>query len=142
MAEIRPIDQIARKWATVTPQRSADYEFGVNNPVRDWAQRTAAASESWKSGVQAAIAGDRFKKGVTKAGTATWQEGATGKGVARWGPGVALAEDKYATGFGPFREVIARTTLPPKFARGDPRNLERSRVISEALRKAKIAAAG
>ncbi|GAH18713.1 unnamed protein product, partial [marine sediment metagenome] len=37
MAEIRSIDHIAKKWSRVTPQRRADYEFGVNNPRRDWA---------------------------------------------------------------------------------------------------------
>lgn len=137
MAEIRPIDVIAAKWATVTPQRGADYEFGINNPRADWAQKTAAAGDAWKAGVTAAIQGDAFRKGVTKAGTAAWLEGAVSKGVQRWGPGVALAQDKYARGFAPFREAIARVQLPPRGPRRDPRNIERVRLINEALARVK-----
>ena len=137
MAQIRATDVIARKWATVTPQRSADYEEGIKNPVRDWATNAKAASDSWKAGVQSAVQRDAFAKGVTAAGTAKWLKGALEKGVARWGPGVALAEDDYASGFGPFRDAIARTNLPPRFPRRDPRNLERVKVIVEALRAQK-----
>ncbi len=137
MAQIRATDVIARKWALVTPQRVADYEEGIKNPVRDWSTNAKAASDSWKAGVQSAITRDAFSKGVTAAGTAKWQKGAIEKGLLRWGPGVALAEDAYATGFGPFREAIARTTLPPRFPRRDPRNLERVKAIVESLRQQK-----
>lgn len=140
MADIRPIDQIARKWATVTPQRTADFEFGIRNPRADWQSKTAAASDAWKVGVTNAANNDLFKKGVNRAGTAAWQEGAISKGIPRWGPGVALAEDKYASGFAPFREAISRVTLPPRFARRDPRNLDRVKAIVDALIKAKVAA--
>lgn len=133
MADIRPVDQIAAKWATVTPQRAADYEFGVQNPRADWQRNTAAAAEAWQTGVQAAIAAKSFGTGVNKAGTPKWQNAALTKGVQRWGPGVALAQDAYQTGFTPFREAIARTTLPPRFARRDPRNLARVNAIVAAL---------
>lgn len=140
MAEIRAVDRIAAKWATVTPQRTADYEAGVREPRKDWARSTLAAADAWKGGIQAAIAAGSFGKGVTRAGTGRWQEGAVTKGVARWGPGVQLAQDRYATGFAPYREAIARVQLPPRFARRDPRNLDRVRAIVEALSKAKAAA--
>lgn len=139
MAEIRPVDEIARKWASVTPLRAADYEKGIRDPKGDWAKGAIAAADAWKSGIQAAVANNSFTKGVTRAGTQAWQEGSLSKGLARWGPGVALAVDKYQTNFAPFREVIARTVLPPRFARRDPRNLERVKVIAEALAKAKVA---
>lgn len=133
MAAIRPTDVIATKWATVTPQRAADYEAGVRDPVGDWKNATVAANDAWKTGVQGAVAADSFAKGVNRAGTATWQEGALQKGVPRWGPGVALAENKYAEGFAPYREAISRLTLPPRFARRDPRNLLRVKAVVDAL---------
>jgi len=133
MAAIRPVDVIATKWATVTPQRSADYERGVSDPVRDWKTATAAANDAYKTGIQAALAADSFVKGVNKAGTSAWQEGAINKGVQRWGPGVAIAQDKYQTAFAPYREAIARVALPPRFARRDPRNLLRVKAIVDAL---------
>ena len=142
MAAIRTVDQIARKWATVTPQRSADYEAGVREPRSDWARSTLAASDAWKAGIQAAIASGSFTKGVSKTGTAGWQAGAVTKGVSRWGPGVSLAQEKYMSAFAPFREAIARVVLPPRFARRDPRNLARVNAVVDALVKAKVGASG
>lgn len=140
MAAIRPIDVIAKKWATVTPMRSADYEAGVRDPRRDWKAETIGAADAWKAGIQTAIADGSFSKGVNRAGTPGWQTGAIEKGVPRWGPGVTLGEDNYQTGFAPYREAIARVTLPPRFARRDPRNMARVTAIVDALVKAKKSA--
>ncbi len=140
MAAIRSTADIARKWASVTPQRSADYEAGVRNPRTDWQRATIAAKDAWKDGVTRAAANDAFAKGVTAAGTSKWQDGAVTKGVTRWGPGVAGAEDLYAKGFAPYQAAIERVVLPPRFARRDPRNLLRVNAIVEALVKAKVAA--
>lgn len=133
MAFIRPIEEIAKKWAFVTPQRSGDYAFGVQNPRRSWAQATVNAEPAYEQGVQASIAKKAFGKGVKKAGDAKWQRKATTNGVARWGPGVQGAEQDYQTGFAPYRDVIAKTVLPPRYKRRDPRNLARVAAIAKAL---------
>ena len=133
MANIRSIEQIAKKWATVTPMRTADYENGVKAPKTDWETATAAAEDSYQAGVTQAIADKRFGKGVRKAGTAKWSAGAVQKGVPRWGQGVAMGESAYAAGFAPFRDAIERTTLPPRYARRDPRNLNRVKAIFDAM---------
>lgn len=142
MAFIRSIEQIAKKFATVTPGRTEDYRMGVENPRRDWATAAAASESAYESGVTQAIAKKRFGKGVKKAGTETWQKGAVEKGTARWGPGVVLAQEKYARNFAPFRDAIERTTLPPRFARRDPRNLDRVKAVVNALVAAKEAQLG
>jgi hypothetical protein len=139
MAEIATVDAIAAKWARVTPTRTADYEDGVRNPRKDWARATLAATDAYKAGITASLTKGSFAKGVSRAGTPGWQEGAVAKGVPRWGPGVQVAEPKYAAGFAPFREAIARVTLPPRYARRDPRNLMRVNAIVDALSKAKEA---
>jgi hypothetical protein len=142
MATIRSIDQISRKYATVTPQRSADYQAGVENPKKDWKTATAAAEAAFEAGVQGAMSKKSFGKGVSAAGTEKWKRGAVSKGVTRWGPGVAVAEQDYRSGFAPYRDVIERTALPARFARRDPRNLERVAVIAKALAAAKDARTG
>lgn len=139
MAQIRSIDAIAKKWAVVTPGRSEDYRQGVAAPRKDWAAATAAAEPAYEAGVQAAVAKKKFGRGVKASGTEAWSRGATEKGTQRWGPGVALAQDRFATGFQPYREAIERVTLPPRYARRDPRNLERVAAIANALGKAKEA---
>jgi len=137
MPAVRSMSDISKKWADVTPQRAPQYEQGVRNPKKDWGSSTAAANDSWKAGIQDAVAKDRFKSGVTRAGTDKWKKGAAEKGTARFGPGVQAAQGDYEKGFAPYREVIERTTLPPRFARRDPRNLERVRVMVTALAGAK-----
>ena len=37
----------------------------------------------------------------------------------------------------PYLETIAATQLPPRFAKGDPRNVQRVAAIAAALRKRK-----
>lgn len=142
MAFIRSIEHIARKFASVTPGRTEDYRVGVENPRRDWGAATAAAESAYEAGVTAAIAKKRFGKGVKAAGTEAWQRGAVEKGTARWGPGVTMAQDKYARNFAPYRDAIERVTLPPRYARRDPRNLERVKSVVNALIAAKEARLG
>jgi hypothetical protein len=135
--DVKDLGSIAKKFVDVTPQRSGEYENGVRNPRRDWAQATAAAEQSYKDGVAAAITRGSFGKGVRKAGTSKQQKGALDKGVSRFGPGVAVSGDAFQQGFSPYHQVIASTTLPPRFARRDPRNLARVAVVATALGKAK-----
>ena len=135
MAKIASIDQIAEKWARVTPSRATDFEDGVRNPSVDWAQATSAAEGNYDSGVQAAIADKRFGKGVKKAGTAKWQDATLRKGISRWTQGVADGGAAYAAGFAPFQSAIAALTLPQRFARRDPRNLERVKAVVDLMIK-------
>lgn len=142
MAFIRSIEAIAKKWAEVTPGRTGDYEAGVRNPRTPWAPAAAAAEPAYEAGVTQAIAKKKFGKGVKAAGDEKWQRGAVNKGTARWGPGVALAEPEYRSGFAPYRDAIERVTLPPRYARRDPRNLMRVKAVVDALVAAKEARIG
>lgn len=133
MAAIKPIELIAKKWASVTPMRSADYAEGIRNPRRPWAASTRAAESSWGDGVQRAVQRKSFSKGVAAAGDEKWQRKASTLGVARWGPGVAEAEGDYSKGFAPYQAAIASTVLPPRYARRDPRNMARVTAIVNAM---------
>jgi len=138
MPAIRSSADVAKKWARVTPQRVDDYRDGVSSPKRSWEEATSNAQSAYESGVQKSISDKRFSKGVKAAGNEKWQSGAKIKGADRWGPGVTIAESDYSSGFGKFRDVIESTTLPPRYAKGDPRNIERVRVMAGALRSAKV----
>lgn len=133
MANIKSIEDISRKWATVTPMRSQDYADGIANPRRPWESSTKNAEHAYNDGVTKAISRGAFGKGVTRAGDAKWQRRASTLGVARWGPGVAEAEGDYAAGFAPYQQAIAACVLPPRYARRDPRNMARVKAIVDAL---------
>jgi hypothetical protein len=138
MAEIKNIGKIAEKWTRVTPQRSEDYSIGVQSPKRDWAGAAKAGEANWKAGVAAASASGQFGKGVDAAGSEKWKKKALEKGPGRFSEGVMTAGPDYQKGFAPYAEAIASLTLPPRFPKGDPRNVERVRAISTALRAKKV----
>ena len=133
MAFIRSIDQIADKWAEVTPMRSGDYAAGIANPRRSWSAATKAAEKAYEDGVTKAISRKSFGKGVTKAGDEKWARKASVNGVRNWGPGVAEAKGDYAAGFAPYHAAIAAVQLPPRYARRDPRNIARVKAVVDAL---------
>lgn len=134
---IRPIDTIAGKWKEVTPQRAGIYEQNVKTPLRNWEENTLAAKERQKAGMTKALQEDRVAKGVSKAGQAKWVKATTTKGPGRWQEGVNLGEVDYKAGFAPYYEVISGLTLPEKYAKGDPRNYERAKVVGLALHNKK-----
>jgi len=139
MAEIRSMSKIRDKWTRVTPMRSEDYKMGVAAPRRDWAGSAMAQKEVWKAGVTEAATKDSYAKGVERVGTKKWQDRALRKGPGRFAEGVAIGGPDFEAGFAPYQAEIEKTTLPPRFPKGDPRNIERVKVISMALRAKKMA---
>lgn len=138
MADIKPLDKIAKKWSTVTPQRTEEYADGVANPRADWATKTQQAESAYNAGVNKAISEKRFAKGVQAAGTPTWQRKTIEKGTPRWAQGVAISAADYERGFQPYRETIARTTLPARGPKGDPANIQRVAILAKALHDTKM----
>ena len=138
MALIRSIETIARKWQEVTPARADIYRANVETPLRDWAKEASAAKDRRNEGMRAAIADGRIDRGIAKAGIEGWRKPTVTKGPARWAEGVAMAGPEYQAGFAPYRDVIERTDPGPKYAKGDPRNWDRSKKIGLALHAKKI----
>ena len=137
MPVTKSVAQSSDKWVRRAAQAAQDYRQGVQNPRTSWAEATAEAEENYNVGVQEAISAGRFGKGVTAAGNQKWQSKAASKGADRFGPGVQAGKGDYERGFAPFQNVLSSLTLPPRGAKGDPRNLERVRAVAEALREAK-----
>ncbi|KKN08756.1 hypothetical protein LCGC14_1053490 [marine sediment metagenome] len=136
--EIKSLNAIRDKWTRVTPMRTEDYKIGIKNPRRDWAEETAAAEGNWKAGIDAAASKKLFSKGVVAAGTKKWQEKALQKGPGRFAEGVSLAGPDFESGFKRYHAAIASADLGPRFPRRDPRNLNRVKVVVDALIKEKL----
>lgn len=138
MAAIRSLSSVAEKWGRVTPQRAPEYQAGVENPKEDWSKKALEAKETWKTAITAAAGRDAYGKGVTAAGTEKWKRGAVQKGPGRFAEGVQIAQPDYQKGFTKYHGVISAVALPPRFPKGDVRNLDRVKAISTALRAAKV----
>lgn len=126
------------KWARRAGQATQDFVTGVENPRADWKQSTMNAAKNQEAGVLEAIKNKSFEKGVSKAGTAKWQQKTVEKGSQRYAAGVQDAQGDYDTAIAPYLRTIEATTLPPRYPKGDPRNLERVKAINAALRKTKV----
>ena len=138
MPKIKSAAEIAEKYGRVTPMRAADFEAGVKAPLENWEEKTRAAESNYEQGVTASIGNKSFGKGVTAAGNAKWQRKTIEVGVGRWGTGVRAGQPDYQKSFEPFRGVIETTTLPPRYPKGDPRNIDRVNSMAKALHDAKI----
>jgi hypothetical protein len=138
MAEIKSIQAIQEKWGKNTPASTEYYSQGIKNPKKDWAQSASAAKETHKAAMTAAAANDSYAKGIAKAGTAKWQEKTIKKGPSRFAEGVIIAAGDYGAAFAPYADVIKGVVLPPKYPKGDIRNLDKVKVITQALHKKKL----
>lgn len=136
--QIKSAQQIGEKFARVASQRTQEYAEGVQSPKKSWAKETADAAPRYEEGVQKSITEKRFNKGVAKAGDSKWQENTITKGIPRWAQGIAGSADAYAEGFAPYQSTLSGLTLPPRFPRGDARNLERVKTVTTALHKKKV----
>lgn len=137
MANVKSGTSVAEKWSRVTPQRTQDYQAGVQSPRVAWSTAAKGAEERYKAGVAEAAQQGRYGKGVSAAGDQKWQQKALAKGPSRFAEGVAISAPDYQAAVQPYLDTIAATTLPPRFAKGDVRNLERTKAIAVALRKKK-----
>lgn len=140
MANIKQIGQSSDKWARRAQVAGPDYQAGVQQPRRDWAEAAAGAENNYKLGVTQAANAGRFGSGVRSAGTERWRRKALAVGPNRFAEGVAVAKPDWEDGFRPYQETIAAVSLPARGPKGAPQNVQRVAAIATALRKVKEAA--
>jgi len=128
---------VAAKWSSITPGRAADYTKGVQSSGSAWQQGVDAAGPNYGASVQQAIADGRWQRGVAGRG-GFYSTQAAVIGAPRWSTGVVAAKDRYGASMGPVLSTIGGLTLPPRQPAGSPGNMERSRIVGEALHLMKI----
>ena len=136
--EIKSLDRTSRKWAEVAGRSQNEYREGVENPKRSWQASTLAAESAYEAGISEALSRKAFGKGVQEASDAKWKNRAVALGPGRYSQGVKVAQPDYQRGFGPYHSVISSLNLPPRGPKGDPGNIERVRMVAEALHAAKV----
>lgn len=135
---LRSLDKIVEKWRARASAASGDYAAGVEAPKYDWQKNTLAASDAWKAGITEAAAKNTFAKGVAARSTDFWKSRAMTLGTARYADGISKSVDVYKGNFAPYYDTLSKLELPPRGARGDPKNIERVRAIITALRSKKV----
>lgn len=137
--KVKPLADVVKKWADVTPGRAGYYEAGAVGAGADWEKNTAASKSNFKAAITAPDIDARFAGGVKKAGAAKFDRKVKDVGVARFGPGVTAATPDFSNGVGPMLDTLAATSLPARAPRGSDANIERVRTIATALHKKRLA---
>jgi hypothetical protein len=135
---IKDTAALAKKFVTRAQAAAGEYKAGVEATGQDWQTNTAASSENYATGVQQAIADNRFRKGVESAGSAKFVRNASTLGASRFGPGIANAESEWAKGVQPSLDALKSMQLPPRRPKGDPGNQLRAAAVAERLRAVKL----
>lgn len=139
MIVIKSLDKIGKKYIDRAAVATDDYTDGIENPKKDWEKESLASEDNYKLAITQSIARKARPAGIKKAGTKKWQEKAVSKS-GRWAPGIADAEDDYKLGYAPYREVVSKVDLPPRYPAGDVRNYKRSEAVGKAQHDLKVGA--
>lgn len=130
---IKPLDQLAAKFARNAGAAVGDYKSGVEAAGGDWETNTANSESNYEQGVAAAVGRKAFGKGVRAAGAGKYVDRASKMGSTRYGPGVQNAQGDWSKGFAPVAQVIQSVNLPPKGPKRSPQNQQRANAMASAL---------
>lgn len=135
---IRDTASLAKKFVARAAAASADYKTGVEAAGQDWADNTGRSEETYAAGVQEAIAGKRFSKGVQNAGAAKYVQRASLLGAQRFPQGVQNAEGEWAKNTAPYLDALKSMDLPMRSPKGSPNNQLRAAAVGAKLRALKL----
>lgn len=127
----------AAKYVERAGAASGDYVSGAQQTSKDQSANAIAGKANWSAGVQAAITGDRYAKGLQTSGKAGWLAGITSKGANRFAEGVSGGSSKYATNSGKYDSARSAADALPRGPKGSEANFARAKAVGQALRKAK-----
>lgn len=139
---VKPLEQSAAKWSRNAGGASQDYATNAQAAGQEWQTQTANAAQNYVAGVTASGIGDRFRRGVQKAGAQKYSSRIAELGSSRYSQGVSAAQGDWQEGFSPFAQTIAGLTLPQRRPRGDPGNIQRVSTIAQALHQRRLALLG
>lgn len=138
---IQDVGTLSAKYVARAQAAVPDYKAGVASPRRSQSQSAIAAAGTWSQAVQQAATNGSYQKGLQASGDAKWQANSTNKGGVRYGPGVAAAQQSWASGVQPYLQTLSNLTLPPRGVRGSPQNIQRVSAVDDALSKLKAQSA-
>lgn len=128
----------SQKYVERAGAASGDYVSGAQSSSKDQAAAAIAGKANWAAGIQAAITGGRYEKGLQSSGKAGWLKGVTEKGANRFAEGVASGASKYATNSGKYDSARGAASSLPRGPKGSEQNFARAKAVGQALRSVKV----
>ena len=139
MVKTKGLERTVSKYVSRTAVAGPDYEAGIKDPKRPWAESTKAAADNYHTAVSSPTTKNLFISGVGKAGNAKWADMALRKGVARYADGVEKGKEYFRSGMSNVISTIESTTLGPRGPTGSEANYGRAKKMGMALRAMKLA---
>jgi hypothetical protein len=131
---IRPIVPEASDWAASMQAGAAaageKWKAGVLNPRRNPKEEALKANASYKNGVQAALAEDRYAKGVATINLDEMAETVTALGGGVFTAGVAARKGKIERKIGQMRPLVVAAVNAVHALPKDTRDQRRARVLA------------
>jgi len=141
MVKIKSVDEIAKKWADVTPGRAPYYEAEVKVAGSEWKSGATAGQGAFEAAMRDPGVLKRRAAKITDEAAGKFQTKAGTVGPGRFREGISAGAPFYTSGFGPYQGVISAWTPPTRGPRGDPKNYDIVKSIGDALHKKRIGAA-
>lgn len=135
---MKTASQSSQKFVERASAASGDYVSGAQGTSKDQAAAAIAGKANWVAGVQAAITGGRYEKGLQESGKAGWLKGITEKGGNRFAEGVASGASKYATNSGKYDNARNAASSLPRGPKGSEQNFARAKAVMQSLRAQKV----
>ena len=138
MVKIKSVEDIASKWADVTPGRAPYYEAEVKVAGPEWKDGAAKGQKAYEAAMRDPKVLARRKAKITDEAAGKYQDKAGTVGPGRFREGIPAGKTYFASGFGPYHGVIAAWVKPERGPRGDPKNYDIVKSIGDALHKRRI----
>jgi len=138
--KIKSVDEIAKKWADVTPGRAPYYEAEVKVAGSDWKSGAAAGQKPYEDAMRDPKVLSRRAAKITDEAASKFQSKAANVGPGRFREGITAGQAFFVSGFGPYQGVISAWTPPARGPRGDPKNYDIVKSIGDALHKKRVGA--
>lgn len=135
---MKSASQSSEKFVTRAGAAQGEYVEGASASGSRWKQGAKAAVANHKAAVQEALTRDAYSKGIDATSDATYVEGVREKGSQRYAAGVSASRSKYEQKSAKFDSARAAAVAKPRGPRGSAQNYERSKIVGDALRKAKL----
>ncbi len=137
---MKSAQESSTKYVERASAATSDYVTGAESTNKDQAAAAIAAAPNYAAGVQAAISGKRYEKGLGRSGKTGWLNGIRNKGQNRFASGVAEGAVKYATNSGKYDNARKAADSLPRGPRGSEQNFNRAKTVGQALNKQKLTA--
>lgn len=114
MVNVKPQSEITENFIAGASRAPAKYKKGVMRADWQGPASSEEAESNYAAGVAEASANRTRQRNIQNVSNADWQRGASEKGAARIGKGMADAAPKQAQKWAPYRSFLEGQTLPPR----------------------------